>query len=279
MESKTLAITKIILLSLIALLLTTILIILLVRPKTNLNFFKFQSKSELVYEKDIEEQIKKIKVTTKASSIQIEKSDSNKVSVKYYGDKNDKDLSLTTDNETLDITEATSYFCIGICSYAEHKIVISLPKEIDYELDLNTASGDVYLPDARLSNVKIKTISGDIAAINASNANVESTSGDIEINEVEKLTAKTISGEISANQIKRSCDIKTTSGDVEIVSLEITNNSKIITVSGDVDIENNSGSYVKTETISGEVSVNNNDRYAKSELTIKTTSGDIEVGD
>ena len=279
MESKTLAITKIILLSLIALLLTTILIILLVRPKSNLNFFKFQSKSELVYEKDIEEQIKKIKVNTKASSIQIEKSDSNKVSVKYYGDKNDKDLSLTTDNETLNITEDTSYFCIGFCSYAEHKIVISLPKEIDYELDLNTASGDVYLPDARLSNVKIKTISGDIAAITASNANLESTSGDIEINEVEKLSAKTISGEISANQIKRSCDIKTTSGDVEIVSLEITNNSKIVTISGDVDIEINRGSYVKTETISGEVSINNNNRYAKSELTIKTTSGDIEVGD
>lgn len=279
MESKTLAITKIILLSLIALLLTTILIILLVRPKSNLNFFKFQSKSELVYEKDIEEQIKRIKVNTKASSIQIEKSDSNKVSVKYYGDKNDKDLSLTTDNETLNITEDTSYFCIGFCSYAEHKIVISLPKEIDYELDLNTASGDVYLPDAKLSNVKIKTISGDIAAITASNANLESTSGDIEINEVEKLSAKTISGEISANQIKRSCDIKTTSGDVEIVSLEITNNSKIVTISGDVDIEINRGSYVKTETISGEVSINNNDRYAKSELTIKTTSGDIEVGD
>lgn len=279
MESKTLAITKIILLSLIALLLTTILIILLVRPKSNLNFFKFQSKSELVYEKDIEEQIKKIKVNTKASSIQIEKSDSNKVSVKYYGDKNDKDLSLTTDNETLNITEDTSYFCIGFCSYAEHKIVISLPKEIDYELDLNTASGDVYLPDAKLSNVKIKTISGDIAAITASNANLESTSGDIEINEVEKLSAKTISGEISANQIKRSCDIKTTSGDVEIVSLEITNNSKIVTISGDVDIEINRGSYVKTETISGEVSINNNNRYAKSELTIKTTSGDIEVGD
>lgn len=279
MENKTLTITKIVLLSIIAILLTTILIVLLVKPKTNFNLFKMSSKSELVYERDITEPIKKINVTTKDSTIQVETNDTNKISVRYYGDKDDKELDLSTTNEVLNIIEDRSYFCIGFCNYAEHKIIISLPKEIDYELDFNTASGDVYIPDITLSNIRIKTISGDIKVINAKNANLESTSGDIEIKEVEKLVSKTVSGEINANRIKRSCDIKTTSGDVDISLLEITTNSNISTVSGEVEIEANRDSYVKTETISGEVSIRNNNRYAKTELTVKTTSGDIEVGD
>lgn len=279
MESKTLTIVKLVLLSIIALLLTTILIVLLVNPKNNFNFFKVSSKSELVYERDITEPIKKINVITKASTIQVETNDTNKISVKYYGDKEDKELDLSTANEVLNINEDTSYFCIGFCNYAEHKIIISLPKEIDYELDFNTASGDIYIPNINLSNISIKTVSGDIKVINAKSANLESTSGDIEITEVEKLVSKTVSGEINVNRIKRSCDIKTTSGDVDISLLEITTNSNISTISGEVEIETNRNSYVKTETVSGEVSIDNNNRYAKTELTVKTTSGDIEVGD
>lgn len=279
MENKTLTIIKLILLSIIALLLTTILIVLLVKPRSNFNLFKVNNKSELVYERDITEPIKKINITTKASSIQVETNDTNKISVKYYGDKEDKELDLSTANEVLNINEDTSYFCLGFCNFAEHKIIISLPKEIDYELDFNTASGDIYIPNINLSNIDIKTVSGDIKVINAKNANLESTSGDIEITEVEKLVSKTVSGEINVNRIKRSCDIKTTSGDVDISLLEITTDSNISTVSGDVEIETNSNSYVKTETVSGEVSIDNNNRYAKTELTVKTTSGDIEVGD
>lgn len=278
MGNRALTITKIVLLSIIALLLTSILIVLLVRP-TGFNFLKVNNKADLVYERDIEEAIKKINITTKASSIEVETNNTNKISVKYYGDKDDKELDLSTTNEVLNIRENSSYFCIGFCNYAEHKIIISLPKEIDYELDFNTASGDVYIPDINLSNISISTISGDIKAFKAKNAKLESTSGDIEINEVEKLVSKTVSGEINANQIKRSCDIKTTSGDVEISRLEITSNSNISTVSGDVEIESNNESYIKTETVSGEVSINKNNRYAQTELTIKTTSGDIEVGD
>lgn len=279
MSNKILTITKIILLTIITILLTTILIILLVKPSSGINLLKFSSKSELVYQEEIAKPIKKIQVTTKAADIQIETNNTDKMSVEYYGEKEGKDLNLTTDNEVLNINEEKSYFCIGICNYAEHKIVISIPKDIDYEIDLKTASGDIYLPTTKLSNVSIKTASGDIGVISAKNAKLETVSGDIEISKVNRLDAKTVSGEISVNQIKRSCNIKTTSGDIDIAALELTEDSKISTVSGDVEIDRNSGSFVKTETVSGEVSIRNNDRYAKTELTIKTTSGDIEVGD
>lgn len=279
MENKALTITKIVLLSVIVLLLSTILIVLLAKPESGIDFFHFSAKSELVYEKEIIEPIKKISVTTKATDIQLEKSTNDKIVVKYYGEKDAQELNLTTTNETLNITDDSSYFCIGICNYAEHKIIVSIPENIDYELDFQTASGDVYIPEIKLSKINIKTISGDIGVINANTANLTTTSGDIEINEVNKLTTKTVSGEVDVNKIKRSCNIKTTSGDVDIISLELTENSEIQTVSGDVEIEVNKGSYIKTETVSGEVSTNNNNRYAKTELTIKTTSGDIDVGD
>lgn len=278
MEDKTLTIIKLVILSFIALLLTGILIVLLVNPKGNINFFRFSSRSELVYEKEITEPIKKINITTKASDIQIEDNNTDKISIKYYGEKDDKNLSVATDNETLNINEDGDYFCIGFCNHAEQKLVLSIPKDIDYELNLQTASGDVYVPDINLNNLNIRTISGDIGMVNALKAKLETTSGDIDVNNVNDLTVKTVSGEVNVNQIKRSCEIKTTSGDVEIELLEITNNSKISTVSGDVEINSNAGSYVKTETISGELEISNNDRYAKTELSVNTTSGDIEVG-
>lgn len=277
MENKTLAITKIILLSFIALLLTIILIILLVNPKKSWNFLKISSKSELVYEKKIEDNIKEIKVTTKSADIEIQRSNNPYLEVKYYGEKNDKDLSLTTNNQILNINEDTSYFCIGICNYAEHKILISVPENNDYELNIQTASGDISIDEIKSTKMTIKSISGDINISNAEFAKVESTSGDIEINSASKLTAKTISGELVLHHIKNYCNIKTTSGDIEIILLELTENSSITTISGDVDINKNIGSYIKTETISGEVEISNNDRYAKNELSIKTTSGDIEV--
>lgn len=280
MENKTLTIIKLILLALIGLLLTTILIVLLVRPSKGINFFRFNSKSTLVYQKEISESIKKIEITTKAADIEIENSHSDQIEVKYYGEEDNKEsISLTTDNEILNINEDASDFCIGFCNYAEHKIVISVPNATDYQLDLNTASGDVSIPSIEFSDISIKTISGDIKVNSATKAKLETTSGDIELSEVNDLTTKTISGDISINQIKNSCDIKTTSGDIEIEILKLAKDSKITTISGEVDVDTNIGSYVKTETVSGEVDIKNNDRYAKTELTVKTTSGDIEVGD
>ena len=60
-------------------------------------------------------------------------------------------------------------------------------------------------------------------------------------------------------------------------NLELLDDSDITSISGDIEINKNLGAYIKTETLSGEVNVENNDRYAKNELKIKTTSGDIEV--
>jgi len=276
-KSLTLTILKITLLAFIAILLSAILIILLVRPDGKLNLFKFSSKSKLVHDEEITEKIDNIIVSTKSADIEIEENETDIIKVKFYGDEDNK-ISVDKTNNTLNISDDSNNFCIGFCNYATQKLIISIPKSTLTKLELKTASGDINVP-INLTNVNLKTISGDINLFQAINAKVETTSGDMKITEVEYLNAKTISGEVEVGFIKKQCDIKTTSGDIDLDVINLLENSKITTISGDVEIDKNQNSYIKTETISGEVEVRNNNRYADSELTIKTTSGDIEVED
>ena len=58
----------------------------------------------------------------------------------------------------------------------------------------------------------------------------------------------------------------------------IDSNSSIYTVSGDVDVNNHKNNfYVETNTKSGDVNINKIDRKSDIVLSIKTTSGDINV--
>jgi len=75
-------------------------------------------------------------------------------------------------------------------------------------------------------------------------------------------------------EIAKICDIKTISGEIDIEKVNLENNSKIETKSGDVEISK-TDSYIVTETTSGETRTSNNNRYSKTELYIKTISGDI----
>jgi len=277
MNNKAVTITKIILLSIIAIILTIILIVLLVNP-VKMRAFNLTGKNELVYDEEITQAIKKLKVDTRSADIRIESNNSDKISLKVYAEDKE-DIHYKTENETLNIKENKTHFCIGICNMPTTEIIISIPKTQEYEASLITISGDVYIEEAQLSSLNLKTTSGDIRVQSAKEAVVTTTSGDISLNKVENLKLTTTSGDTELREIIGSCQIKTTSGDVEIDTLKINENSKITSVSGDIEIQRNSNSYVKTETVSGEVRVENNNRYAESELSIKTTSGDIEVED
>lgn len=277
MNNKAETITKLILLSIIAIVLTIILIILLVNPR-KMRAFDLSGKSELVYDEEITTPIKKLEIETKSADVRIESNNSDKISLKVYAE-DQEDIHYKTENETLNIKENKNHFCIGICNIPTTEIIISIPKTQEYEVSLTTVSGDVYIEEAQISSLHLKTTSGDIRVQSAKEAVVTTTSGDISLNKVENLKLTTTSGDAELREVIGSCQIKTTSGDIEIDTLKINRNSKITSVSGDIEIQRNSNSYVKTETVSGEVRVGNNDRYAEAELFIKTTSGDIEVED
>jgi DUF4097 and DUF4098 domain-containing protein YvlB len=134
---------------------------------------------------------------------------------------------------------------------------------------------ELIIPDK--AQVRIKTVSGDVVAVNVGGAvNITTVSGDIEVLTVDNgIKCKTISGDIDLGDITGNAEIETISGEIFIDN--INGSVAANTVSGDIRLEALSDAdEIILETTSGEV-------YADSELRlgglyeIDTISGDIEM--
>ncbi len=158
--------------------------------------------------------------------------------------------------------------------------------------ELKSSSGDIVVGNG--NEVKIQSSSGDIKAgdfsklsAEASSGNVEvgtigegtvkTSSGEIEIIGADRIKAEASSGDISIETIENYCELKTGSGNIDINSLNITENSNINAKSGNVRINGKNDIYVETETNSGDARIENNNRMAEIVLKITTTSGNIKV--
>lgn len=263
MINKTLSILKLILLGIIAITLVGILILILNIEKVEDYYgpiFEKQTSNILSKEEIISSEITKIYANMKSSDIIVQESNVEEATVKVYGDKKEN-IQIVTNQETLEIIETKRNQCFGICIGRYIRIVIEIPREKEYSFDIKTISGDVDIT-TNISQIDLKTTSGDIYLSQANKVNVETVSGDIEIQEVTE-----------------ALEIKTTSGDIEIASCQITQNSNIQTISGDVDISRLGDIYVNTKTTTGDVKTPMNNRNATVELNIQTVSGDIETMD
>ena len=256
--NSALNIIKIILLSIIAIALVFILVVLL-NGKMNIKGFTLYEKTELVYEKDFTEEINNLKVITINNDVRIEESESDHINVKVY-DRKDAKPEAYVENDTLVIKNKNDIrigFSFGI--NGSSKIVITVPKNTTYNLDIEGTSSDV---DSLISlkDVNINLVSGDINLKDSLDTIIKTTSGDVDINSVNsKLTIEVISGDININKVN------------------LTKTSTIKTISGDVTIGTTNRIYVDAHTVSGDIKVNTNDRKSDYELKINTTSGDIRV--
>ena len=97
------------------------------------------------------------------------------------------------------------------------------------------------------------------------------------VESAKRLQAETSSGEIDINTIEEFCNLTTSSGGIDIESINVIENSFINAKSGSVDIKSKNDIYIETETKSGDVDVNNNNRMAQIVLKIITNSGSINV--
>ncbi len=157
------------------------------------------------------------------------------------------------------------------------------------KLDINTASGDVnFQNELKSEEARIKTISGniEISDVNSNTLSLETTSGEIEANKIySKLAVTSVSGEIKIGYVEGNLEGKTTSGDILINKFLINNNSKISSVSGEVNIEldKNSNCIINTKSVSGDTSFPNGKNVIGKEpynsFEISTTSGDINIGE
>lgn len=290
--NSTLNIVKIILLSIIAIALVLILIFLL-NGKMNIKGFTLYEKTELVYEKDFKEEVNNLKVITTNNDVRIEEAEQDFINVKVY-DRKDAKPEAEVKDDTLSIINKDDVrigFSFGI--NGSSKIVITVPKNTTYNLDIegtssdvnslinlknaniNVKSGDINLKDS--IDTIIKTTSGDIEVGSTKTLDIETKSGDIEINKANSLKLTAISGDVTIDEINNKLQLETTSGDVKINKLNINNNSSIKVTSGDITIGKTNDIYIDTSVISGDTKVNTNNRHAEYELKIKTTSGDITV--
>lgn len=274
--NNTLNIVKIILLSVIAVALVIILILLL-NGKFNIKGFTLYEKTELVYEETYTENVENLKVLTTSNDVVIEEKETDSINVKVY-DRKDAKPTSKVENNTLIIEnkkEGTIGFSFGI--NGSSKIVISVPKNKEYNLDIEGTSSDVYSL-INLKDVTITTKSGDIDLKDSINTLIKTTSGDIKVENVSKsLNATATSGDITTGEIAGKLTLNTTSGDVSIKKLNLTNNSSIKVTSGDIVIGKTNDIYFDAHVTSGDIKINNNSRKADVELKIKTTSGDITV--
>lgn len=282
---------KITFLSILAILLLAFMTIVIIDKDGNI-FNVFAYSNELIFEKEYNgANVKNLDIISDTSNIIIKKNESNVIKVSIYGRKNDdykveiKDDYLYIDNDK------KINFCIGFCPNT--KIEVLLPEKEYNKLKIKTISGDIDTSNIssnditvsstsgeikinKSSTAAIKTISGDIVFIELNDAEISTTSGEIKGDTVDKITAKTISGDIEISKINKYCQMTTTSGEITISSLTLEKDSLLKSISGDIKISKANSIYVDTSTISGDIDVDN-DRHAKYELKIKTTSGDINV--
>ncbi len=159
-------------------------------------------------------------------------------------------------------------------------------------LNATIKTGDIKIKEINMAEIKVTT--GDIEVDAASLLNTTFTTGDVEVGTVRFLTANGTTGDIDAKEVDR-VQIKVTTGDIDIykvneyLSLEATtgdididtaaikDNSKIKVTTGDIKIKHATGYYVSGEAKIGDVNIKGVDRKSDLELTIEAKVGDIRV--
>ena len=103
------------------------------------------------------------------------------------------------------------------------------------------ASAKIYIPQGKLEDLDIKTVSGDLELcdLQADELNIGTVSGDITLKD------------ISMNEGK----ITAVSGDIELDDVDCLKTLKIETVSGDADAKGLSFKEMKAETVSGDLTL------------------------
>ena len=143
------------------------------------------------------------------------------------------------------------------------------------EITIQTSSGSIKAGD--FNKLSAEASSGDVEVGKVGESTIKTSSGKILVESAKRLQAEASSGEMDINTIEEYCNLITSSGSIEIDSLNITENSNINAKSGDVDIMSKNDIYIETETDSGDADVTNNNRMSEIVLKITTTSGSIKV--
>jgi len=279
----------------------------LVQARAN-GFEAFKSKREKVIT-DVNDSFSSIDISEVSDEVEIRPSDDGNVTVicwdseRLYHEVEVKDDTLIVKFEDEQVWFDSFNFDFDGSDEKDYGTTIIYLPEGEYEdLNINTTSGDVLIPDGyTFGDVDINTVSGGVSdsATSTGIVNVNTTSGcisDLNINGI-SADINTVSGDISLNtcDVSGSIEVTTTSGEINLKDIS-TAVAVISTVSGEVtltnfesditDIDTTSGdvtgtligSYnINTDTVSGDINITCDNLSDGNKFNVSTVSGDIEL--
>lgn len=174
----------------------------------------------------------------------------------------------------------------------DYEVEVQLPKGC-IAIDASSISGSIEIDESTTmyEDVRCKTISGEIEGygIRSGRFSAESTSGDVDFAHIEahSVSIETASGDININDgLLDEGNIKSISGSVDGL-FSVQDRLEISTISGDIDATiERKGITLTASSISGDVNLygmegKNEGKVVKgkSEITLKSTSGDITISE
>ncbi len=225
------------------------------------------------------EQVKTIYASSSFGRIDVIKEKRDTVRIHYFAI-----LEKNTLEPIVDINKGSDFeFEVNWSGYkgkAKAMMVIELPEDYKNSLDIDSASGDIYLDDLTLKSLDIDSISGDIAQGNLKTDDlyIESISGDIELGEIvsRKIRIDSIAGDISFSIDEQMGDIEISniSGDVNLkIKGDMNTTFDIDTTAGDIECDY---TFDEIEIKDDDIlkATMNQGRY---KLMIETVAGDITL--
>lgn len=291
-KNKILTIILIIILSILAIIITW-LMVNMITGKININNFRIVSSTskELVIDETYNINFNKIDIKLESGDVYIKESSNDDVRVVVYGDK--EKTTVNTNNSEL-VVNVESNLCIGICFNINSKVEVYLPKNYENIIKVHNQYGDIEVGNFENATVEIKEECGDVSVLSANIANINNEYGDINIGKVKEANVSDSAGDIEIDtvydakidnqygnidisRVLNYLDINNDYGDIEIDNITLNKDSKITDDLGNIEIGKTNEIYIDADTELGNVKIGNN--YPKSEVTlkIKNNCGDIEV--
>ena len=292
--NKGVAITFIVILSILAIVLTGGFIFLL-RSNFNWSSFDFSlgSYSDKLVDSKTFTSAEEINVDTKAIDLFVEVSNDDNITVELYSDK-EVDYSFTNENDIVNLkAHINNYISFGFLSKSP-RLVVKVPKEYAAKFTVDSKVGDIHIAsfeslkptiksttgDIKIEKVEESTIdvgTGDVKITEAKVLNIKQGTGDIKVQDVDSIDINANTGDVKIQKVNNKMNIINGTGDIKIQDAFINENSSITNRTGDIKIQSLSGAYIEANNKVGDIKVNNNDRHLELTCTIHTNTGDISV--
>lgn len=279
MKNKRLIIFLIVILTILAIAITSFMFMLL-SGKSSFGIFNFVNfgsstvSSELVFDKTYNEIFEEIIVDVDAGDIYIYASDNEEVVVNIYGSAEQLDIS---DDDNLSIKYVAKK-CVGFCINVEKaKVEITIPKDYEGKLDINNKYGDTSIDEFMMATGKVENDYGNIEILGLLNADVNNSCGNILVGTVSTVNVDNNYGDIKIKKVLSRLNVNADCGDIDIDEINIEVDSYIENSMGNIVVGKTNDIRIEADTSLGNVNVRNNNTSSLVTLKIDNSCGDITV--